>query len=112
MVPNIQFHFVGAEALTDIPVHGAIGGISPNGEGLFFIFYSERSAIPTLTVHPSDGNSLEPEDLTQRQINDGIVRSMKVCTHFSLTQAESFRDLLQTKIDEYKALMGTGAPRQ
>lgn len=102
---QLQFHYVKGPDYRDVPVHGALCGIHPGGEGLFLVMYSERAAIPqTSTFDLLPNGSLGQELPEGREGKEGIVRNMQVCAHFSVNQARALKDLLEQKIAEYEMI--------
>ncbi len=75
---SMQFHYVKSRAHRTIHADGAYGGISPQGRYVNVTFYSERSAIPRVTVHEiaSDGKLLD-ELRDQREAREGVVRELE-----------------------------------
>jgi hypothetical protein len=106
---ELKFHFIKGPDYREVAVHGALCGLSPQGEGLFLVLYSERSAIPGSVTHQiSDAGQLGEETL--REGKEGVVRNMHVCGHMSIEQARALRQLLDEKIAEFEVM--TGATRQ
>lgn len=100
---ELNFHFIKGPDYREVPVHGALCGINPQGEGLFLILYSERTAIPVSVTNTVDElGQLGPE--VDRQGKEGVVRNMHVCGHMSLQQAHALRVLLDQKIAELESL--------
>jgi hypothetical protein len=102
---ELKFHFVKGPDYRDVPVHGALCGINPQGEGLFLVFYSERTSIPTHVTHElTEFGALGPE--IDREAKEGVIRTMHVCGYMSVDQARALRSLLDQKITEFDALSG------
>jgi hypothetical protein len=59
-------------------VDGVIGGVTPTGD-IFASLFSQRPAIPTLTVQTvNERGDLGEEIVSARVSKDGIVREMEV----------------------------------
>lgn len=102
---ELKFHFIKGPDYRDVPVHGALCGINPQGEGIFLVLYSERTTIPTFVSHElRDDGGLGPE--VSREMKDGVIRNMHICGHMSIEQARALRVLLDQKIAEFESLSG------
>jgi hypothetical protein len=102
---ELKFHFIKGPDYREVPVHGALCGLNPQGEGLFLVLYSERTAIPVSVTNSLDEFGQLGEEI-DRQGKEGVVRNMHVCGHMSLEQARSMRNLLDQKIAELEAMLG------
>lgn len=102
---SIPFHFIKSVHYVEVPVHGAFGGVTPTGDGIFMAVFSERLAIPKTIVHPvSDANELQPEDRSARDAKEGIVRTVHAGMHMSIAQATALRQWLDEKLVEHAQL--------
>ena len=75
---SVKFHNLKSPTFHSVPADGAWGGLNANGT-LHIVFFSERSAVPTETVHKimPDGK-LGDEILDKRKSRDGAIRQLEV----------------------------------
>lgn len=104
---EIKFFFQKSPNFTEVPVHGAFGGISPHGNSIYMAVYSERSAIPTAVVHEiSDDGRLGPEDREKRETKDGVIRTVHYGMHMTIEQAKLIRDWIDARLEEHSKVFG------
>jgi hypothetical protein len=51
-LPMVEYHNTPSTCFRTIHADGALGGITPTGRQVYFILYSERTAIPATSRHP------------------------------------------------------------
>jgi hypothetical protein len=98
---NVVFEYIKSPLFRVIHADGAIGGLTPAGN-VHFALYSERSAIPQMTVHPHrpDGTVGPPGQTVARP---GIVREMDVDVVISPNFIPAFIEWLQQVEQQAKA---------
>lgn len=103
---EIEFHYIKVPDYREIPVHGAVGGLMPNGEGIFFALYSERSTLPQVAAYALSNEGQLGEEVPERRVSkDGVTRSLQVGAYLSVTQATALRDYLDRQITEYTTMV-------
>lgn len=100
---KIEVHYIKSSDFRTIFGNGVFGGITPLGQ-LNINFFSERAAIPKRVVYAA-GKLENPLELTEieREGKDGIVREVQFGILMDMNMAISFRNWLDSKIEEYKS---------
>jgi len=108
-VAEIKFHFQKSPHFTEVPVHGAFGGINPQGGSIYMAVYSERSPIPTAITHEiSAEGHLSDEKKDKRETKDGVIRTVHFGMHMTTDQAVAIRDWLNERLAEHEKLPKAG----
>lgn len=106
-LPEIKFNFVKSAQYTEVPVHGAIGGVSPRGDTIYMAVYAERGPLPNIVVHSLDDEGHLGDELREKRLTkDGIVRTVHFGMHLSIDHASTLRDWLTRKIEERELIFG------
>jgi hypothetical protein len=99
---KIRFHYIKSNGFRVVHVDGAHGGITPRGT-IFAAIFSERAAIPEMTVHPiSAEGTLGEESREERKAREGIVREVEIGLMMDLHAAEGLHQWLGEKIATLK----------
>jgi hypothetical protein len=98
--PNtVPFHYIKSNLFRVLHADGIVGGPTPNGL-IFLGFYSERAAIPQITVHEiTEGGQVGAERPDERVSKKGIVREVEIGATMSVETATSVITWLQEKVD-------------
>ena len=95
---KIHFHYIKANHFRVVHADGVHGGVTPRGY-IQMNFYSERSAIPKVSVYAIADGKLAEEIREERIQRDGPVREVEVGVVMDLPLAKSFLRWLKEKID-------------
>jgi hypothetical protein len=98
---KVKFHYLKSGDFRVIHADGVFGGITPTGD-IFASLFSQRPAIPTLTVQSiKENGELGEEMISERVSKDGVVREMEIGITMRPEVAEALVKWLQERIAEY-----------
>ncbi len=96
---KIKFHYIKGNFFHVAHVDGAIGGVTPSGD-IFVSVYSQRGAIPQITVQPvTEAGELGPELSEERVSKEGIVREVEIGLVMHPNVAKGLMDWLREKLE-------------
>lgn len=106
---KIKFDYIKSNLFRTAHADGAWAGT--NGyQNLVLSFFSERTPIPTQTVHPlTEESSLGDEILAERKSRDAVVREVEIAISMSLDVAKSLSTLLTSQIRMIEAAKADGS---
>jgi len=97
---QLQFHYLKSASFRVIHVDGVIGAPLPRGGGVHIALYSERTAIPQMTVHPLKPDGRIGDEITNARVGrSGVVRELEVDAVMSLDTARDLFAWLQSAIE-------------
>lgn len=107
---KIEFHYIKSPLYRGIHVDGGFGGLTPRGL-LHLSLYSERKAIPQITVHAvkestEKGIRLGDEIREERVEREGIVRELEISLYMDMNAALTLRDWLNSRLHEANPTKG------
>lgn len=99
---KLTFHYIKSNSHLEVKVDGAMGGLTPSGEGIFMSVYSERAAIPQSITHELDDDGKLGDELEdERTGKEGIVRCVQATLHFDIGGARAMKQWLDRQIKDY-----------
>lgn len=96
--PHVRFHYIKSNYFRVLHADGAFGGFTPQGN-IFFSLYSERAALPDVTVQAMEAHNLGKELLEHRQGSQGVTRELEVGVTMNLPVAKSLLEWLKERIE-------------
>lgn len=107
---EVQFHYLKSQQFRVVHVDGIVGGLTPRGV-VSMVAYSERVAIPQVTIHDIDKGVLvqKPRDQMGRS---GIVREMEVDMMLDISTAKALHKWLGERLVEAKKLLFAKAKKE
>jgi len=117
---KLQFHYIKGPTYREVPCHGAIGGVTPQGK-ISLAFYAERYPIPRIVqydVHTSAPDatsvSLNEREATPSYIESrqGVIRHVEFCVYLDVETAQRLRDWLDRHISSSEASNQSGTSNQ
>lgn len=117
---NLQFHYIKGPDYREVPCHGAIGGLTPQGK-IWLALFSERGALPRIVQYsvpsPPAGETRVP--LNERtatpsfvETRSGIIRHVEFSTYLDIETAQRLRDWLDLHISQINDTSKTGRTRR
>lgn len=109
--PVLQIHYLKTANYREVPCHGVIGGVTPQGQ-LWMSLYTERHPIPrtvTLpgTLVPGQPGAVRVDEKLVKPISvdtrAGIVRTIEVSTYLDLDGARRLVEWLRTRVEQMEA---------
>jgi hypothetical protein len=97
--PQVDLHYIKSSHFRVIHVDGAVGGISPDGEGMRVGLFSERIPIPIQVTHEMDEKGQLGEEL-KRVGRNGVVREVEVELAMDILAAKRLVVFLARQIKE------------
>lgn len=96
---QVAFHYIKSNGFRTLHGDGIIGSVTPRGL-IHFAVYTERPAIPQIVVHEVDSQGKVGNVVGSPMGRDGIVRELEVDIVLDLRTAQSFREWLDTRLEE------------
>lgn len=102
---TIDFHYLKSQFLRNIHVDGVFGGLSPKGNNICMVVFSERWPIPTqTTANIAEDGKLGSEIAERRITRRGAVRELEANLIIDIPMAKIMMNWLKEKIDEAEAV--------
>jgi hypothetical protein len=111
---QLLFHYIKTADYREIPCHGAIGNLTPNGK-IWVALYSERTPLPRAVGYQipvsTDGSPVKFDEgaagpPTFIDSREGIVRNVEVSAYLDIDVAERLNKWLSDRIEAHKKLSG------
>ena len=96
---KVVIEYIKSQLFRVVHADGAIGNVTPSGN-IHIAFYSERSAIPRLMIHPRTENGTLGDPIPEQTVvRPGLIREMDV----DIVLSPSGVDALLTWLQDRKA---------
>ncbi len=108
-MPKIKFNYIKNELYAPTFANGALGGLTPKGE-LVINFYTEISSIPKSQTHEVEGNTIQPEIISEREPKEdatSLVNATRIISTgviLSATTATEIHAWLGTQLEILKKI--------
>ena len=108
---KVQFNYIKGPNYREVPCHGAIGGVTPQGK-LWLAFFAERGPLPRIieyevpappTETPFVGLNERDSQPTSIDSRQGIIRHVEFSAYLDIDAALRIRDWLTQRISEIEA---------
>lgn len=103
---RLRFNYIKGPSYREVVCHGAIGGATPSGDGIWMALYVERGAIPRVVEYEVEGAPGEPIQFSEQNAEPvateeraGIIRHIDVTTYMGLDVAKKIHKWLGDNIE-------------